>query len=118
MVDTIASLLHSLLAAIGLLALADPAASVKDAAFTQHQHPFYGSAKDWKAWGYSLRTDRWRYTEWRAISDGSVMARELYDHESDPLETKNLADEAGREEVLGTLAERLARQFGPKGHQR
>ncbi|MCB1077308.1 MAG: sulfatase, partial [Verrucomicrobiae bacterium] len=98
--------------------LADPAASVKDAAFTQHQHPFYGSAKDWKAWGYSLRTDRWRYTEWRAISDDSVMARELYDHESDPLETKNLADEAGREEVLGTLAERLARQFGPKGHQR
>ncbi len=36
--------------------------------------------------GDSIRTDRWRYTEW---SDG---ARELYDHQSDPQETRNLVD--------------------------
>jgi hypothetical protein len=33
--------------------------------------------------GDSIRTDRWRYTEW---SDG---ARELYDHAIDPEETRN-----------------------------
>ena len=36
--------------------------------------------------GDSIRTDRWRYTEW---SDGQ---RELYDHESDPEETQNVVE--------------------------
>lgn len=35
--------------------------------------------------GDSIRTDRWRLTQW---SDGAV---ELYDHASDPQETRNLA---------------------------
>jgi hypothetical protein len=34
--------------------------------------------------GDSIRTERWRYTEW---SDGQ---RELYDHSNDPQETKNV----------------------------
>jgi iduronate 2-sulfatase len=38
--------------------------------------------------GYSLRTERWRYTEW----DQGEKGRELYDHQSDPKELKNLAD--------------------------
>jgi choline-sulfatase len=38
--------------------------------------------------GYSLRTPRWRYTEW----DEGRQGRELYDHESDPNELTNLAD--------------------------
>ncbi|MBL9199795.1 MAG: sulfatase [Opitutaceae bacterium] len=37
--------------------------------------------------GYSLRTDRWRYTEW----DGGKAGRELYDHQNDPRELTNLA---------------------------
>ncbi|MES1213850.1 MAG: sulfatase [Singulisphaera sp.] len=36
--------------------------------------------------GRSIRSDRWRYTAW---PDGR---RELYDHEQDPQEQKNLAD--------------------------
>jgi iduronate 2-sulfatase len=37
--------------------------------------------------GYSVRTDRWRYTEW----DNGVRGAELYDHENDPREFTNLA---------------------------
>ena len=37
--------------------------------------------------GYSLRTDRYRYTEW----DDGKRGVELYDHIADPHEWKNLA---------------------------
>ena len=87
----------------------DPNTSVKDAAFTQHQHPFYGSSKNWQAWGYSIRTDQWRYTEWRAIADGIVIARELYDHENDPKEPRNLAANPDHRDTVNKLASRLAK---------
>lgn len=38
--------------------------------------------------GYSLRTPRWRFTEW----DEGRQGRELYDHDSDPDEITNLAE--------------------------
>jgi uncharacterized sulfatase len=37
--------------------------------------------------GRSIRTDRWRYTEW----DGGTEGVELYDHRNDPGEYHNLA---------------------------
>ena len=37
--------------------------------------------------GRSIRTDRWRYTDWAEGEKGE----ELYDHHSDPLEFNNLA---------------------------
>lgn len=37
--------------------------------------------------GYSIRTERWRYTEW----DSGRKGVELYDHDKDPREHKNLA---------------------------
>ena len=45
------------------------------------------NAKDKSFFGYSLRTPRWRYTEW----DEGNQGRELYDHDKDPLEQTNLA---------------------------
>ncbi len=45
------------------------------------------NAKDKSFFGYSLRTPRWRYTEW----DEGNQGRELYDHDKDPLELTNLA---------------------------
>jgi len=39
--------------------------------------------------GYSVRTERWRYTEW----DGGKRGVELYDHQNDPREFVNLAND-------------------------
>ena len=72
--------------------LDNPQTHPKTFARTQHQHPFYGSTKA-THWGYSLRTDRWRYTLWRNIETGTIDARELYDHENDSLETRNVVEE-------------------------
>ena len=40
--------------------------------------------------GYSVRTERWRYTEWEHGKEGI----ELYDHQNDPKEWHNLADDS------------------------
>jgi iduronate 2-sulfatase len=52
--------------------------------------------------GRSVRTERWRYTEW----DGGRAGVELYDHDLDPLELRNLASRPG---LAGTARELAAR---------
>ncbi len=65
--------------------LKDPSVAARTSAFSQFES------------GYSLRTDRWRYTEWgEEGKDGN----ELYDHQNDPVEMVNLA---GRPEHAGTV---------------
>lgn len=53
--------------------------------------------------GRSLRTERWRYTEW----DEGRQGVELYDHRSDPQELRNLAGVAGYRKVQQELRELL-----------
>ena len=77
--------------------LFDPARDHKPAAFTQQYRG--------KATGYSIRTERRRYTEW--IENGRVIARELYDYAIDPGETTNLAAQPKHAE----FTERLSRQL-------
>jgi arylsulfatase A-like enzyme len=50
--------------------------------------------------GYSLRTPRWRYTEW----DEGEAGRELYDHEKDPNELTNLAEKAEHAKTVAELS--------------
>jgi len=50
--------------------------------------------------GYSLRTDRYRYTEWDEGKHGT----ELYDHEKDPQEFTNLA----KDPQLGNTVKQLS----------
>jgi len=89
--------------------LDNPAAKVKDAAITQHTRPAYPSDEEpLAATGYSMRTDRYRYTEWRDSKDQHVIARELYDHDADPDETGNIAGRAENEAALKQLAMQLA----------
>ncbi len=82
-------------------------ADVKHFALTQHQQPFYGSSKNWEAIGYSLRNARWRYTEWRSIRDGDVVATELYDYSSNPNETRNVAGLERYSNVVESLSSQL-----------
>ena len=56
-----------------------------------------------KMMGYSIRTERWRYTEW----NGGERGVELYDHERDPEELKNLALDAD----FGRVVKEMQRQL-------
>lgn len=69
--------------------LDDPRASVNEAAYTQHPRPAYYDDQP-EVMGRSVRTPRFRYTEWREHGSGEIVAAELYDHETDPLETVNV----------------------------
>ncbi len=55
------------------------------------------------AWGYSIRTERWRYTEWLEGNAG----RELYDHRSDAGEVINLADRPEHAALVAELSAQL-----------
>jgi iduronate 2-sulfatase len=57
--------------------------------------------------GYLYRTERYRYTEWINNKFGKIAAAELYDYETDPLETKNLASEPKYGEIRSRLAEQM-----------
>lgn len=55
------------------------------------------------AYGYSMRTPRYRYTEW-VMPDGKVAYRDLYDMQTDPGETENIANRPENAELLDSLA--------------
>lgn len=73
--------------------LDDPKARVKKAAFTQHPRPPYADRTPTKqpdSMGYSVRTESWRYTEWRNWRTGALEAAELYDHRAGGPELENV----------------------------
>lgn len=60
--------------------------------------------------GRSMRTSRFRYTEWRA-SESSYRAAELYDYRDDPVETRNLASSPKHQSLANGLAGILAEDW-------
>ena len=68
--------------------LKDHSTTVRSSAFTQYSN------------GYSIRTSRYRYTEW---GEKGELGAELYDHESDPEELVNLIGSAEVADVQSEL---------------
>ncbi len=91
--------------------LNSPDTSVRDVALTQHPRPAYYSGAP-ETMGYSIRSSRYRYTEWREWKTGQVVARELYDHHADPYESRNLANHNDQQTVISQHAD-LLRTTGP-----
>jgi uncharacterized sulfatase len=84
--------------------LDDPGRAWKKGAFTQVIHRRKGGRADGQkgkaaSVGRSVRTERYRYTEWGEGQDGT----ELYDHERDPLELRNLAADPQSTAVMKEL---------------
>jgi iduronate 2-sulfatase len=91
--------------------LADPAAPGRGWALTQVarggvRKPLAAAARGApteRFFGYTLRTPRWRYTEW----DEGRQGRELYDHDADPKEQSNLAAEPAHAATVADLSAKL-----------
>ena len=87
--------------------LDDPASPTKPAAYSmvaRSDKPEADHARHMSYLGRSVRTGRWRYTEW----DGGQRGVELYDHESDPRELVNLAEQSDLAATQQRLKELLA----------
>ena len=65
--------------------------------------------------GYSIRTKRYRYTAWlkgnfykeNIVNNPKIVAAELYDYKTDPLEKRSLVNESKYKEVVINLQEKL-----------
>ena len=71
--------------------LNEPKRPWKQAAFTQ--------VRSGRIMGRAVRTERWRYMEW----DGGAAGTQLYDHENDPHELKNLAADPKHAETVAEM---------------
>jgi len=63
--------------------------------------------------GRSVRTQQWRYNEW----DDGRKGAQLYDHQADPHELKNLAGDPSQAATTAKMQELLSRQPTPRPDQ-
>jgi iduronate 2-sulfatase len=107
--------------------LEDPRQPWKQAAFSQYQRSINQSvpedvpvANSGAGMGYSIRTERYRYTEWWKTESADETDRhivvsgitvpghiELYDYVEDPAETTNLASNAAYTDLIAELHDLL-----------
>lgn len=79
--------------------LNNPQQEWKGEAYTQVLRPGNGQP----FMGRSIRTDRWRFTDWNE----GTLGTELYDHSKDPQEFNNLANDSLYKKVVKELQSRL-----------
>jgi len=88
----------------------NPTQTWKSAAFSQYPRANGGNP----LMGYSMRTDRYRFTVWVSQNDHSkVDAVELYDHQTDPQENYNVAKKVENKALVDQLMHQW--QAGWKG---
>jgi len=83
-----------------------PGRNTKSIALSQHTR--FGE----KYMGRALRTERYRFVAWFKKKDGRIIERELYDHQTDALETRNIAGDPDQAVRVKTLESQLLQSFG------
>ncbi len=81
----------------------NPQRAWKQAAFSQY--PRGGTQQ--RVMGYSMRADRYRYTEWLNVQTKERTEVELYDHRTDPEENINIANHPENKALVRQLSEQL-----------
>ncbi|WKN42818.1 sulfatase [Tunicatimonas pelagia] len=80
--------------------ITDPGHSIKTAAWSQYPR----RNNDRSLMGYAMRIDRYRYVRWQERDlDQKIVARELYDHQTDPSELNNLATSVDNQQLVSEL---------------
>ena len=94
--------------------LSDPDKPWKKAAFSQFLLGRFGPPETrlQERMGYTIRTERYRYVEWYfwnkdSNTRGELLARELFDHASDPGENLNLAQDSSYTDTIKALSKQL-----------
>ena len=93
--------------------LENPELEWKSAAFSQFLLGRYGRTTTipFEQMGYAMRTDRYRFVEWYRWEEndtkGAFLRYELYDHQTDPQENKNLADDPKYSDLVSALSKQL-----------
>ena len=89
--------------------LAQPDRPWKTAAFSQF--PRHRTANRHRGrgdiMGYAVRTEHYRYVEWRDLQSPTIIARELYHHAKDPNESRNVAQQPSQATRLQQMQETL-----------
>ena len=97
-------------------AMKDNKVKIKDYAISQYPRDNGGARS---VMGYSLRNDRYRYTEWigkfyntsKPLNEGDIVGVELYDMIKDPNETTNLADKPEMKKQVKELADKMREYY-------
>jgi hypothetical protein len=79
----------------------NPGFPAREAALTQVCRPWPGGKIE--QMGYSITNSRFRYTQWIDVASQRILAEELYDQQSDPLQRQNLGSTPEHDETLSEL---------------
>jgi uncharacterized sulfatase len=72
-----------------------------------------GGPKERGAGGRSVRSGKWRYIEWHD-AQGRPTGRQLYDHDTDPHEARNLAADPAHAATVAELSRLLAERYAAR----
>ena len=66
--------------------------------------------------GYSVKDNRYNYVEWVNLSTKEIVERELYDHQEDPNELKNIVANSEYSTIVSELSEKVKQRQATTDH--